>query len=78
MKVEVLSLVKCLRRSAVTAWVLPAIAVLLSIASLAGASTYVVFLPLDSPIYDELDTLNSLGYLEDYLDEIKPISAHSR
>ena len=38
------------------------------------ASTYVVFLPLDSPIYDELDTLNSLGYLDDYLDEIKPIS----
>jgi len=40
----------------------------------AGASTYVVFLPLDSPIYDELDVLNSLDYLDDYLDEIKPIS----
>jgi hypothetical protein len=31
----------------------------------AGASTYVVFLPLDSPIYYELDTRNSLGYLYD-------------
>ena len=40
----------------------------------ATASTYVVYLPLDSPIYEELDTLNSLGYLDDYLDEIKPIS----
>ena len=38
------------------------------------ASTYVVYIPLDSPIYDELDTLNSLGYIPDYLDEIKPIS----
>jgi len=43
-------------------------------ARVAIASTYVVFLPLDSPIYDELDTLDSLGYLDDYLDEIKPIS----
>lgn len=50
------------------------IAFVLAIARPAGASTYVVFLPLDSPIYDELDTLNSLGYLIDYLDEIKPIS----
>lgn len=40
----------------------------------ARASTYVVFIPLDSPIYDELQTLNDLGYLDDYLDEIKPIS----
>ena len=40
----------------------------------ASASTYVVFIPLDSPVYDELETLNSLGYLDDYLDEIKPIS----
>ena len=40
----------------------------------ANASTYVVFLPIDSPIYDELDSLDSLGYLDDYLDEIKPIS----
>ncbi|HLI80840.1 MAG TPA: capsule assembly Wzi family protein [Candidatus Binataceae bacterium] len=40
----------------------------------AHPSTYVVFLPFDSPVYDEMDTLNSLGYLNDYLDEIKPIS----
>jgi hypothetical protein len=40
----------------------------------AFASTYVVFIPLDSPVYDELETLDSLGYLDDYLDEIKPIS----
>jgi hypothetical protein len=40
----------------------------------ANASTYVVFIPLDDPIYDELDTLNSLGYIPDYLDEIRPIS----
>src|SRR5258706_14076486 len=47
---------------------------LLGITHLATASTYVVYIPLDSPIYEELDTLNSLGYLDDYLDEIKPIS----
>lgn len=40
----------------------------------ARSSTYVVYIPLDSPIYEELDTLNSLGYLDSYLDEIKPIS----
>jgi Capsule assembly protein Wzi len=40
----------------------------------ADASTYVVYIPLDSPIYDELDTLNSLGMLETYLEEIKPIA----
>ena len=40
----------------------------------ARASTYVVYIPLDSPIYDELQTLDSLGYIPDYLDEIKPIS----
>ncbi len=38
------------------------------------ASTYVVFIPLDSPIYNELSTLDALGYLDTYLDEIKPIS----
>jgi len=38
------------------------------------ASTYVVYIPLDSPIYDELDTLNGLGVIETYLAEIKPIS----
>src|SRR5579884_3027658 len=38
------------------------------------ASTYVVYIPLDSPIYTELDTLNSLGMLETYLSEVRPIS----
>ena len=33
-----------------------AMALVLVTAHFAGASTYVVFLPLDSPIYDELDT----------------------
>lgn len=42
--------------------------------SRAYASTYAVYIPLDSPIYDELDALNGLGYLDTYLDEIKPIS----
>ena len=40
----------------------------------ARASTYVVYIPLDSSIYTELDTLNSLGMLETYLAELKPIS----
>ncbi len=48
--------------------------VVLAMARSARASTYVVYIPLDSPIYDELDTLNSLGYTPDYIDEIKPIS----
>ncbi len=47
---------------------------LLSSFSTAFASTYVVYIPLDSPIYDELDALNGLGFLDTYLDEIKPIS----
>jgi hypothetical protein len=38
------------------------------------ASTYVVYIPVDDPIYTELDTLNDLGYLDSYLPEIKPIS----
>src|SRR6516162_5524266 len=40
----------------------------------ARASTYVVYVPLDDPIYQELETLNGLGFLDDYLEEIKPIS----
>ena len=40
----------------------------------AAASTYVVYIPLDSPIYDELQTLSDLGSLDSYLGEIKPIS----
>jgi hypothetical protein len=42
--------------------------------AVALASTYVVYIPLDSPVYDELDTLNGLGVLDTYLSEIKPIS----
>jgi hypothetical protein len=38
------------------------------------ASTYVVYIPLDSSIYDELDELDGLGYLDSYIPEIKPIS----
>ncbi len=51
-----------------------ALAIALTMPRLVRASTYVVYIPLDSPIYDELDTLNSLGYIPDYIDEIKPIS----
>ena len=40
----------------------------------ASASTYVVYLPLDSPVYEELETLNGFGLLKTYLGEIKPIS----
>jgi len=46
---------------------------LLMMASAYG-STYVVYIPLDSSIYIELDTLNGLGYLDTYFAEIKPIS----
>jgi Capsule assembly protein Wzi len=41
---------------------------------LACASTYVVYIPLSSPIYSELETLNGLGLLDTYLDEVRPIS----
>ncbi len=40
----------------------------------ARCSTYVVYIPLDSPIYAELDTLNSLGMLQTYLEEVRPIA----
>ena len=43
-------------------------------ATVAQASTYVVYIPLDSSIYPELETLNGLGLLDSYLDEIRPIS----
>jgi len=39
-----------------------------------SASTYIVYVPLDDPIYQELETLNGLGFLDDYLEEVKPIS----
>ncbi len=47
---------------------------LIALARAADASTYAVYIPLDSSIYNELETLNGLGYLDTYLDEIKPIS----
>jgi hypothetical protein len=40
----------------------------------ADASTYAVYIPLDSSIYRELDTLNGLGLLDSYIAYIKPIS----
>lgn len=51
-----------------------ALVALISVAGIAGASTYVAYIPLDSSIYTELETLNGLGFLDTYLDEIKPIS----
>lgn len=45
-----------------------------SLLSIANASTYVAYIPLDDPIYTSLDTLNGLGLLDTYLSEIKPIS----
>ncbi len=47
---------------------------LFAVVGVAVASTYVAYIPLDSSIYDEMETLNGLGYLDTYLDEIKPIS----
>jgi hypothetical protein len=44
------------------------------IARPAFASTYAAYIPLDSSIYDELDTLNDLGLADSYLSEIQPIS----
>jgi hypothetical protein len=49
-------------------------AALVLFAGRASASTYVVYVPLDSPIYWELETLNGLGLLDTYLDEVRPIS----
>jgi len=51
-----------------------ALLIMLSLVARAAASTYVVFIPLDDPIYDELDTLDGLGLLDSYLPEVKPIS----
>ena len=49
-------------------------ATLIAGVKLAQASTYVVYVPLDSPIYQELDTLNGLGLLFSYVDTIKPFT----
>ncbi len=47
---------------------------ILAIVADARASTYVVYIPLDSPIYEQLDTLDGLGYLDDYISEVRAIS----
>ena len=57
----------------------PPIFVLVLAAALTGsqaalASTYVVFIPLDDPIYMQLETLDGLGLLYTYLPELKPFS----
>lgn len=49
-------------------------ACLLAFSSIARTSTYVVYVALDDPVYDELDKLNGLGLLDDYLSEIRPIA----
>ncbi len=43
-------------------------------ATRAAASTYVVYVPLDDPAYEELDTLSGLGFIQTYINEIKPIA----
>src|SRR5215469_16871119 len=51
-----------------------ALAAVALVASIARASTYVVMIPLNSPIYLELETLDGLGYLDTYFSEIRPFS----
>src|ERR1700685_2500547 len=55
----------------------PLILAELAVGWLAGravASTYAAYIPLDSSIYDELDTLNDLGLADSYISEVQPIS----
>jgi hypothetical protein len=52
-----------------------ALAVFAFLAGVVRASTYVVMIPLDSPIYLELETLDGLGYLDTYFSEIRPLAA---
>ena len=47
---------------------------LVALVPLARASTYVVYVAMDDPVYEELDTLNGLGLLDDYLSEVRPIA----
>ncbi len=60
-------------RAALAMAVLVAVAVTMR-PSPARASTYAVYIPLDSSIYRALDTLNGLGLLDSYISYIKPIS----
>lgn len=50
------------------------IAMVVLTASPAPASTYVVYIPLDSSIYEELSTLDGLGWLDTYIEGVKPIA----
>jgi hypothetical protein len=61
------------RHSKIISW-LSAVMVAGMLEGRALASTYAAYIPLDSPIYLELETLNGLGWLDTYLDEIRPIS----
>jgi hypothetical protein len=47
---------------------------LLLVAHVASTSTYVVQVALDDPAYEELNTLNGLGLLDDYISEVRPIA----
>jgi hypothetical protein len=53
---------------------LGALLLVLALAGPAAGSTYVAFVPLDSPIYDEVAALDSLGVLDTYLPAIRPIA----
>src|SRR5271170_3195953 len=58
---------------------MPAVFAIAAIALMAAArpalaSTYAAYIPLDSSIYNELDTLNDMGLADSYLSEIQPIS----
>lgn len=71
------SVKRAIRKCGVSGWwgiLIAALTLLLNQAKPALASTYVVYIPLDDPIYTELDTLDGLGLLYTYLEEIKPIS----
>ncbi|HLI63606.1 MAG TPA: capsule assembly Wzi family protein [Terriglobales bacterium] len=57
-----------------TGAVIAAVAALLTACCAVRASTYVVYIALDDPAYDELDKLNGMGLLDDYLSEIRPIA----
>ncbi|MHB8382854.1 MAG: capsule assembly Wzi family protein [Candidatus Binataceae bacterium] len=61
-------------------WIIRAALAIAALAAVAAgpiparASTYAVYIPLDSSIYRALDTLNDLGLLDSYISYIKPIS----
>jgi hypothetical protein len=56
------------------AMILMVAAVIAAVPRDAPASTYVVYVALDDPVYQELDTLNGLGLLDDYISEVRPIA----